>query len=148
MTYSFVLRLFFSSSNLLPWSVGRYNLIWPIWGCATGQIMVFVLFTLNRVNNFAQVCPEQGIQFRQVWASPKQCPHSLSYSGSGFQTFGSQTYTQILVEYPPCLPPPPPQVPWVPVVFLGCGNYWVQWRCFELVAGWCIFSQRLKLWCQ
>ena len=100
MTYSFVLRLFFSSSNLLPWSVGRYNLIWPIWGCATGQIMVFVLFTLNRVNNFPQVCPEQGIQFRQVWASPKQCPHSLSYSGSGFQTFGSPTYTQILVEYP------------------------------------------------
>ena len=62
--------------------------------------MVFVLFTLNRVYNFAQVCPEQGIQFRQVWASPKQCPHSLSYSGSGFQTFGSPTHTQILVEYP------------------------------------------------
>ena len=34
-------------------------------GCATGQIMSFVLFGLNRVYNFAQVCP-------------KQCPHPLS----------------------------------------------------------------------
>ena len=38
-----------------------YSLIWPIQGCARG--MVFVLSVLNRVYNFARVCPKQG-QFR------------------------------------------------------------------------------------
>ena len=39
---------------------GGYSLIWPIQGCAAGQGMVFVLSVLNRVYNFAQVCPKQG----------------------------------------------------------------------------------------
>ena len=30
-------------------------------GCAAGQGKVFVLSVLNRVYNFVQVCPEQGI---------------------------------------------------------------------------------------
>ena len=36
-----------------------YSLIWPIRGCAAGQCMVFILSVLNRVYNFAQVCPKQ-----------------------------------------------------------------------------------------
>ena len=39
---------------------GGYSLIWPIQGCAAGQGMVFVLSVLNRVYNFARVCPKQG----------------------------------------------------------------------------------------
>ena len=39
---------------------GWYSLIWPIQGCAAGQGMVFVLSVLNRVYNFARVCPKQG----------------------------------------------------------------------------------------
>ena len=42
---------------------GRYSLIWPPWGCAAGQGMVFVLSVLSRVYSLAQVCPKQGIQF-------------------------------------------------------------------------------------
>ena len=44
---------------------GEYSLIWPMWGCAAGQGMVFILSVLNRVYNFARVCPQQGIQFRE-----------------------------------------------------------------------------------
>ena len=43
---------------------GVFSLIWPIRGCAAGQRMVFVLAVLNRVYNFARVCPKQSIQFR------------------------------------------------------------------------------------
>ena len=43
---------------------GGYSLIWPVRGCAAGQGMVFVVAVLNRVYNFARVCPKQGIQFR------------------------------------------------------------------------------------
>ena len=42
---------------------GGDSLIWPPWGCAAGQGMVFVLSVLNRVYSLAQVCPKQGIQF-------------------------------------------------------------------------------------
>ena len=41
------------------WRKG-YSLIWPIQGCAAGQGMVCVLSVLNRVYNFARVCPKQG----------------------------------------------------------------------------------------
>ena len=42
---------------------GGYPLMWPIRGCATGQGMVFGLSVLNRVYDFARVCPnyKQGI---------------------------------------------------------------------------------------
>ena len=40
-------------------SPGGYSLIWLIRGCAAGQGMVFVLSVLNRVFDFAQVCPKQ-----------------------------------------------------------------------------------------
>ena len=43
------------------WGGGGYSLIWPIWGCASGQGMIFVLSVLNRLYNFARVCPKQGI---------------------------------------------------------------------------------------
>ena len=43
---------------------GVFSLIWPIRGCAAGQRMVFVLAVLNRVYNFARVCPKQSMQFR------------------------------------------------------------------------------------
>ena len=49
--------------RLLPGGMG-YSLIWLIQGCAAGQGMVFVFFVLKRVynhDNFAQVCPQQGI---------------------------------------------------------------------------------------
>ena len=36
---------------------GGYSLIWPIRRCAAGQGMVFVLSVLNKVYNFAPVCP-------------------------------------------------------------------------------------------
>ena len=49
---------------LLSRGGGGYSLLWPTWGCATGQGMVFVLSVLNRVYSLAQVCPKQGIQFR------------------------------------------------------------------------------------
>ena len=44
-----------------------YEVPTPIRGCAAGKGMVFVLSVLNRVYNFARLCPKQGIQFR---ASP------------------------------------------------------------------------------
>ena len=47
---------------------GGYTLIWPIRGCATGQGMVFGLFVLNRVYDFARVCPN----YKQGIACPKQ----------------------------------------------------------------------------
>ena len=34
-----------------------YSPIWPIWGCALGGGMVFVLSLLNRVYNFVRLCP-------------------------------------------------------------------------------------------
>ena len=37
-----------------PGGGGGLSLIWPIWGCAAGQDMVFVLSVLNRVYNFAE----------------------------------------------------------------------------------------------
>ena len=40
---------------------GGYSLIWPIRGCAAGQGMVFGLSVLNRVGDFVQICPKQGI---------------------------------------------------------------------------------------
>ena len=43
MTYSFVLRFFsLLQSTTLAWGVGR-----GVQGCATGQIMIFILFALN-----------------------------------------------------------------------------------------------------
>ena len=38
---------------------GVLPVISPIRGCAAEQCMVFVLSVLNRVYNFAQVCPKQ-----------------------------------------------------------------------------------------
>ena len=35
---------------------GGHSLMFSIWGCATGQGMVFYLFDLNRVYNFMQTC--------------------------------------------------------------------------------------------
>ena len=49
-----------------------YSLIWPIRGSATGQGMVFVLSILNRVYNFAQVCPKQCAWFVRVCSNYKQ----------------------------------------------------------------------------
>ena len=40
-------------------TLGGYNLIWPIRGCAARHGMIFVLFIRNRVYNFAQVCPKR-----------------------------------------------------------------------------------------
>ena len=34
-----------------PWG-GGYSFIWPIWGCAAEQEIVFYLSVLNRVYNF------------------------------------------------------------------------------------------------
>ena len=63
MTYSFVLRLFFFllQSTTLAWGeVLPYN--YDLYGDV--PLDRLWLFTLNRVYNFAQVCPKQGIQFR------------------------------------------------------------------------------------
>ena len=38
-----------------------YSLIWPIRGFAAGQGIVLVLSLLNRVYNFARICPKQGM---------------------------------------------------------------------------------------
>ena len=51
------------NNSLLSLRGGGYSLIWPPWGCAAGQGMVFVLSVLNREYSLAQVCPKQGIQF-------------------------------------------------------------------------------------
>ena len=51
---------------------GEYSLIWPIRGCAAGQGMGFVLSVLNRVYNFAQVCPKQCARFVRVCSNYKQ----------------------------------------------------------------------------
>ena len=40
---------------------GGYSLIWPMRGCADGQVMVFGLSVLNRVCDFVRDCPRQGI---------------------------------------------------------------------------------------
>ena len=104
------------------------------------------LFTLNRVYNFAQVCPKQGIQFR---ASPVSTSfvlnkviksRVLSYSGSGFQTFGSLTYTQILVEYP--LASPSPTTPAGTLGTSGFSCVW-QWSTVEMfwVSRWLVYLQ-------
>ena len=43
------------------WWPGMHFVVWPPrWGAA-GHGMVFDLSVLNRANNFARVCPEQGI---------------------------------------------------------------------------------------
>ena len=57
----------FSIEPLRPGG-GGYSLIWPIRGCAAGQGMVFGLSVLNRVYNFARVCPN----YKQGIACPKQ----------------------------------------------------------------------------
>ena len=53
---------------ILPWKGGGmegggggggYSLIWPTWGCTTGQGMVFVLSVLNRAYDFVGVCPKR-----------------------------------------------------------------------------------------
>ena len=41
-----------SKEGVLPGGGGGHSLIWPIWGRAAGQGMVFDLSTLNRVYNF------------------------------------------------------------------------------------------------
>ena len=40
---------------------GDDSLIWPIRGRVTGQGMAFGLSALNRVYNFMQTCPRQGL---------------------------------------------------------------------------------------
>ena len=65
-----------------------HSLIWPILECAAEQGMVFDLSVLNRVYNFVQVSPKQGMNFRiffvlnRVWVSNRQ----------------RLTYTQILAQ--------------------------------------------------
>lgn len=64
----------------------------------------------------------------------------LSYSGSGFQTFGSPTYTQILVEYP--LASPPPTAPAGTLGTSGFSSVW-QWSAVEMfwVGCWLVYLQ-------
>ena len=58
------IRLNHFISKVFVGGVG-YSLIWPIRGCAARQGIVSVFSTLNRVYNFARVCPKNGIQFRE-----------------------------------------------------------------------------------
>ena len=43
-------------ASLWPEGVG-HSIMWPTWGCAAGQSMVFGLSALVRVYNFRRVCP-------------------------------------------------------------------------------------------
>ena len=57
------IRLNHFISKVFVGGVG-YSLIWPIRGCAARQDMLSVFSILNRVYNFARVCPKHGLQFR------------------------------------------------------------------------------------
>ena len=71
---------------------GGRSLIWPIWRCAAERGMVFDLSVLNRVYNFVQVSPKQGMYFRILVLNRVRVSNNqrLTYM-----------YTQILVQYPP-----------------------------------------------
>ena len=61
--FRFIFKAFYlaQSGKAIALRSPGYPLIWPIRGFAAEQGTVLVLSLLNRVYNFARICPKQGM---------------------------------------------------------------------------------------